>query len=181
MFDLRRTAGYEGFQRAKQAIDHLRLNRRSSVPSTTALSSRSGTQLVDEYFMDRDLAREVLRRIPKYLDRPNVLGIGEIGLNRVTRNELATFRDHVELALEHDQMIHVHTPHLEDKYKGTLDAGVREYWIIDLDAQSIERWTAGHASPTVESTRLVWAPAGSASALVIDVPDPFGRIRDSWR
>lgn len=68
---------------------------------------------------NRALAREVLRRIPRYLDRPNVLGIGEIGLNRVTRNELATFRDHVELALEHEQLIHVHTPHLEDKHKGT--------------------------------------------------------------
>jgi predicted metal-dependent TIM-barrel fold hydrolase len=68
---------------------------------------------------DRDLAREVLAIIPRFLDRPNVLGIGEIGLNRVTRNELATFRDHVELALEHDQLIHIHTPHLEDKYKGT--------------------------------------------------------------
>ena len=68
---------------------------------------------------DRALAREVLRRIPKFLDAPNVLGIGEIGLNRVTRNELATFRDHVDLALEHGQLIHIHTPHLEDKYKGT--------------------------------------------------------------
>lgn len=68
---------------------------------------------------DRELAREVIRRIPKYLDRPTVLGIGEIGMNRVTRNEIETFRDHVALALEHDQMIHIHTPHLEDKYKGT--------------------------------------------------------------
>ena len=68
---------------------------------------------------DRELAREVLRRIPKFLDRPTVLGIGEIGVNRVTRNEIATFHDHVQLALEHDQLIHIHTPHLEDKYKGT--------------------------------------------------------------
>jgi predicted metal-dependent TIM-barrel fold hydrolase len=68
---------------------------------------------------DREKAREVLRRIPKFLDRPNVLGIGEIGLNRVTRNELDTFRDHVALALEHEQLILIHTPHLEDKYKGT--------------------------------------------------------------
>ncbi|MDX1530066.1 MAG: TatD family hydrolase [Rhodothermales bacterium] len=68
---------------------------------------------------DRDLARAVLRRIPEFLDRPTVLGIGEIGLNKVTKNELATFRDHVELALEHDQLIHIHTPHLEDKHKGT--------------------------------------------------------------
>jgi predicted metal-dependent TIM-barrel fold hydrolase len=68
---------------------------------------------------DRELARQVLAIIPEFLDRPNVLGIGEIGLNRVTRNELATFKDHVDLALDHDQTIHIHTPHLEDKYKGT--------------------------------------------------------------
>lgn len=68
---------------------------------------------------NRTLTREVLEIIPRYLERPNVLGIGEIGLNRVTRNELATFVDHVELALQHNQLIHIHTPHLEDKYKGT--------------------------------------------------------------
>jgi predicted metal-dependent TIM-barrel fold hydrolase len=27
--------------------------------------------------------------------------------------------DHVELALRYGQLIHIHTPHLEDKYKGT--------------------------------------------------------------
>jgi hypothetical protein len=68
---------------------------------------------------DRTLAREVVRRIPKYLDRPTVLGIGEIGMNRVTRNEIETFMDHTELAQEHKQLILIHTPHLEDKYKGT--------------------------------------------------------------
>jgi predicted metal-dependent TIM-barrel fold hydrolase len=68
---------------------------------------------------DRGLAREVLDLIPRFLERPNVLGIGEIGVNRVTRNELATFVDHVDLAMEHDQLIHIHTPHLEDKWKGT--------------------------------------------------------------
>jgi len=68
---------------------------------------------------DRELARRVLDIIPEFLEKPNVLGIGEIGLNRVTRNELATFIDHVELAHEHDQLIHIHTPHLEDKHKGT--------------------------------------------------------------
>jgi uncharacterized protein len=68
---------------------------------------------------DRELTRQVLALIPEFMERPNVLGIGEIGLNRVTRNELESFKDHVELALEHNQMIHIHTPHLEDKYKGT--------------------------------------------------------------
>lgn len=68
---------------------------------------------------DRQLAEEVLEIIPEYLDRENVVGIGEIGVNRVTQNELETFIDHVDLAVEHDQLILIHTPHLEDKYKGT--------------------------------------------------------------
>jgi uncharacterized protein len=69
---------------------------------------------------DRALAAEVLPLISRYLDRPNVLGVGEIGLNRVTRNELATFEDQVQLALRHaHQLMMIHTPHLEDKLKGT--------------------------------------------------------------
>jgi predicted metal-dependent TIM-barrel fold hydrolase len=68
---------------------------------------------------DRALSREVLKRIPKFLDRPNVLGIGEIGMNRITRNEVATFDEQVELAVAHRQLILIHTPHLEDKLKGT--------------------------------------------------------------
>ena len=61
----------------------------------------------------------MLARIPKFLDRPTVLGIGEIGMNRITRNEIATYTEQVELAIEHHQLILIHTPHLEDKLKGT--------------------------------------------------------------
>jgi len=65
------------------------------------------------------LSREVLAMIPEYLDRPGVLGIGEIGLNKNTRNEMVVFQEHVELAVRTDQQILIHTPHLEDKYPGT--------------------------------------------------------------
>lgn len=66
-----------------------------------------------------ELSREVLAMIPEFLGRPGVLGIGEIGLNKNTRNEATVFLEHVELAVEHDQPILIHTPHLEDKYPGT--------------------------------------------------------------
>ena len=69
---------------------------------------------------NREMSIEVLTRIPKYLDRPTVLGIGEIGLNRVTRNEIATYTEQVALAAAHRQLVLRHTPHLEDKLKGTL-------------------------------------------------------------
>ncbi len=66
-----------------------------------------------------ELSRQVLKIIPEFLDAPNVLGIGEIGLNKNTRNEATIFLEHVELAVEFDQQILIHTPHLEDKYPGT--------------------------------------------------------------
>jgi predicted metal-dependent TIM-barrel fold hydrolase len=68
---------------------------------------------------DVKLAEEVIALIPKFLDRPNVLGIGEIGLNKNSRNELRVLEMHVDLAARHNQLILVHTPHLEDKLKGT--------------------------------------------------------------
>ncbi len=68
---------------------------------------------------NRQLSVEVLRRLPRYLDHPGVLGIGEIGLNRVTRNEIATYTEQVELATQFRQLVLIHTPHLEDKLKGT--------------------------------------------------------------
>ena len=68
---------------------------------------------------DTKLADDVLAIIPQFLDRPNVLGIGEIGLNKNSRNELKVLEKHIDLAARHQQLILVHTPHLEDKLKGT--------------------------------------------------------------
>jgi predicted metal-dependent TIM-barrel fold hydrolase len=65
------------------------------------------------------LAREVIAIIPEHLDRPGVLGIGEIGLNKNTRNEATVFLEHLDLAAKTDEQILIHTPHLEDKFQGT--------------------------------------------------------------
>lgn len=65
------------------------------------------------------LSREVIAMIPEFLKAPNVLGIGEIGLNKNTRNESTIFLEHLEVAVEHRQPILIHTPHLADKYQGT--------------------------------------------------------------
>ncbi len=68
---------------------------------------------------DPGFAREVMSLIPEFLDKPNVLGIGEIGLNKNSRNELEIFEAHLDLAADRGQLVLVHTPHLEDKLKGT--------------------------------------------------------------
>jgi predicted metal-dependent TIM-barrel fold hydrolase len=65
------------------------------------------------------LSREVIKLIPEFLDEPGVLGIGEIGLNKNTKNEATVFLDHLDLAAKTRELILVHTPHLADKYQGT--------------------------------------------------------------
>ena len=68
---------------------------------------------------DVALSREVISIIPDFVDRPNVLGLGEIGLNKNTKNEAIVFLEHVELAVQRRLLMLVHTPHLQDKYAGT--------------------------------------------------------------
>ena len=68
---------------------------------------------------DPGFAREVIDIIPEFLNKHNVLGIGEIGLNKNTQNELVILEEQIALADRYRQLILVHTPHLEDKLKGT--------------------------------------------------------------
>ena len=68
---------------------------------------------------DAGFARDVMSIIPDFMKCPNVLGIGEIGLNKNSRNEMLILEANLELAGKTDQLVLVHTPHLEDKLKGT--------------------------------------------------------------
>lgn len=65
------------------------------------------------------LADAVLAVMAEYLDRPNALGIGEIGLNKNSRNEIAVLEKQLDMAATRNELILIHTPHLEDKLKGT--------------------------------------------------------------
>jgi predicted metal-dependent TIM-barrel fold hydrolase len=64
-------------------------------------------------------AREVIALLPEFLDKPDVLGLGEIGLHKCTNNEVTTLEELIELAIARGEQMLFHTPHLEDKYKGT--------------------------------------------------------------
>ena len=67
-----------------------------------------------------ELTTAVCEQMPKYFDNPRVLGIGEIGLHLSTPNECQSFEMQLDLALKRNQLVLIHTPHLDDKLKGTL-------------------------------------------------------------
>ena len=48
-----------------------------------------------------------------------------------------------------------------------------EYWIVDLDARVLERWTPASDRPEIVTESLTWLPAGAASALVLELEPLF--------
>jgi len=66
-----------------------------------------------------EISHAVLEQMPPFFSRENVLGVGEIGFHKTTRNEETIFEAQVEMAMKYDQLILIHTPHLQDKLRGT--------------------------------------------------------------
>lgn len=58
-----------------------------------------------------------------------------------------------------------------------LDAGVPEYWILDIEAEMIERWTQRRDFPEVCRESLVWLPENAKAPLTIDVLKLFETVR----
>ena len=53
-----------------------------------------------------------------------------------------------------------------------LDAGVEEYWIVDIDGRVIERWHSGDARPEIVEESLEWSLSAGVSG-VIEVASLF--------
>ena len=53
-----------------------------------------------------------------------------------------------------------------------LEAGIEEYWIVDVDARLIERWRSGDGRPEIVEGELRWELRIGVSG-VVDVPNLF--------
>jgi hypothetical protein len=64
------------------------------------------------------LAEEVMKILPRFCQKDTVVAVGEIGYDDQTPEEDRFFAAQMELAMEHDLPVLIHTPH-RDKVKGT--------------------------------------------------------------
>jgi len=65
-----------------------------------------------------------------------------------------------------------------EKREFYLENGVDEYWVVDLDARMIERWTPSRPTPEVCRKSLAWLPAGASAPFMLDLRTFFvDRVR----
>lgn len=57
-------------------------------------------------------------------------------------------------------------------------AGVGEYWIVDEDSRTIERWRPEDVRPEVQDVTLTWSPSDAHEPFVLDVRQFFAAVRD---
>jgi len=67
---------------------------------------------------DVPLAEEVMRALPRFLQKDGVVAIGEIGYDEQSAAEERFFAEQIELAKQHNLPVLIHTPH-RDKKRGT--------------------------------------------------------------
>jgi hypothetical protein len=53
---------------------------------------------------------------------------------------------------------------------------VPEYWIVDLDAELIERWRSGEDRPDIATSVFEWQPPGATEPLRLELDKFFDRI-----
>jgi predicted metal-dependent TIM-barrel fold hydrolase len=82
---------------------------------------RAANHLIDHYAAiavnpresnDRALAAEVMREMPRWLESPSVVAVGEIGFDDITDAEEESIRGQLEMARRVRLPVLVHTPHV---------------------------------------------------------------------
>jgi len=94
--------GWERFRASQFGIKHY---------CTIGLNSKEAN--------DEGLAREVLEILPRYALKEGVVAIGEIGYDEITPAEEKAYQAQLELAVKHDMVVMVHSPH-RDKKRGIV-------------------------------------------------------------
>jgi predicted metal-dependent TIM-barrel fold hydrolase len=124
-----------GFERQRAAgylIDHY---------ATIAMNPRESNNTA--------LRDEVLKEMGRWLDRPSVVAVGEIGFDDITDEEEASIRAQFEIARRANLPVLVHTPHVR-KLEGT----VRTIEIIKDLKFPVDRVILDHnTEETIEESR----------------------------
>ena len=104
------------------------------------------------YGMEIQGVKECLKKLPEYLKHENVIGLGEIGLDAGIDYEVGLFKEHLNIAKDHNMPIIVHTPTPHEPQAETVLNQIIE--VIKGENFPIERAVLDHTGKKTVQTRL---------------------------
>lgn len=109
---------------------------------------------------------------PEFIAQPDIFAVDKSEWRRVT-NEGNPVR---ALLLAIEVLSPSSARHDRVRKRPLYRRHVPEYWIVDLDARLIERWTPSDDRPELLAETLSWHPAGATTAFTLDLPRFFESV-----
>lgn len=86
-----------------------------------------------------EISFEVIENLESYLEHPNCLGIGEVGFDLITPDEVEVLRRHIQIAEEKKLLVIIHLPHINKR------VGVdRTFEILEEENADLRRYIMDH-------------------------------------
>ena len=106
------------------------------------------------------------------LTQPDVLVVPMADWRRVMRDGLPIR----ELLLAIEVLSPSSSRHDRVRKRPLYQRHVPDYWIVDLDARLVERWTPADDRPELITETLSWHPSGAATAFTLELPAYFESV-----
>jgi len=86
-----------------------------------------------------EISFEVIDNLESYLEHPNCLGIGEVGFDLITSDEVEVLRRHIQIAEKKKLLVIIHLPHINKR------VGVdRTFEILEEENVDLRRYIMDH-------------------------------------
>jgi predicted metal-dependent TIM-barrel fold hydrolase len=108
---------------------------------------------------NESLAKEVLKELPRFLDHPRVVAVGEIGFDSLSDLEVWSMTEQIKMAAERKLPLQIHAPHM-DKARGVT----KSLQIVKDMGFPMERTLIDHS---VEDTTAEIREAGAWTGLTV--------------
>ena len=109
---------------------------------------------------------------PESITQPDLLLIPTVEARRVLREGLPIR----ELLVAVEVLSPSSGRHDRVRKRPLYQRHVPDYWIVDLDARLVERWSPGEDRPEVITEVLEWLPAGAAESYTLALPPFFADV-----
>ena len=109
---------------------------------------------------------------PEFITQPDILVVP----NDEARRVLASGWPVARLLLAVEVLSPSSSRHDRVRKRPLYQRHVPSYWIVDLDARLIERWTPADERPELLTETLSWHPEGATTAFSLDLPAFFESV-----